>query len=85
MGAGIEIDYENSSAPNIPVLEQFLPACRSQHPYDVTGGNPAARLAIDVAATPLNIPIPMPPLRQQSSFVQRQKPPAAGRGLSDGR
>ena len=50
MGVGIEIDYENSSAPNIPALQQFISAYRSQLPYDATGNNHAARLTIDVAA-----------------------------------
>jgi hypothetical protein len=50
MGVGIEIDYENSSAPNIPALQQFINAYRSQLAYDASGTNHAARLTIDVAA-----------------------------------
>lgn len=50
MGVGIEIDYENSSSPNLAGLQQFITAYRSQIPYDATGANPAARLTIDLAA-----------------------------------
>ena len=50
MGVGIEIDYENSSDPNIAGLQDFISAYRSQLPYDASGNNPAARLTIDVAA-----------------------------------
>jgi hypothetical protein len=50
LGVGIEIDYENSSSPNIAGLESFIAAYRSVHQYDPTGANPAARLTIDVAA-----------------------------------
>lgn len=50
LGVGIEIDYENSSSPNIEALEKFIGAYRSVHKYDPTGTNPAARLTIDVAA-----------------------------------
>jgi len=50
MGVGIEIDYENSSQPNLAGLQQFISAYRSQIPYDATGANPAARLTIDLAA-----------------------------------
>jgi hypothetical protein len=50
LGVGIEIDYENSSSPNIPALAEFIAAYREVHPYDATGANPAARLTIDVAA-----------------------------------
>jgi hypothetical protein len=51
MGVGIEIDYENSSSPNIPGVQAFIDAYRgSQLPYDATGTNPAARLTIDVGA-----------------------------------
>jgi hypothetical protein len=46
----MEIDYENSSSPNIAALEQFIAAYRSVLPYDPTGNNHAARLTIDVAA-----------------------------------
>ena len=37
LGVGIEIDYENSSSPNIVALERFIAAYRSQHPYDASG------------------------------------------------
>ena len=50
MGVGIEIDYENSSNPNITALQSFITAYRSQLPYDATGNNHAARLTIDVGA-----------------------------------
>lgn len=50
MGVGIEIDYENSSSPNLTGLQAFIDAYRSQEPYDPTGSNPAARLTIDLAA-----------------------------------
>ncbi|MHB8218558.1 MAG: glycoside hydrolase family 18 protein [Candidatus Sulfotelmatobacter sp.] len=50
LGVGIEIDYENSSSPNISGLQAFINAYRSQLPYDATGANPAARLTIDLAA-----------------------------------
>ena len=50
MGVGIEIDYENSSSPNIPGVQAFIDAYRSQLAYDPTGNNPAARLTIDVGA-----------------------------------
>ncbi len=50
LGVGIEIDYENSSSPNIAGLQAFINAYRSQLPYDATGANPAARLTIDLAA-----------------------------------
>ena len=50
LGVGIEIDYENSSSPNITGLQAFINAYRSQLPYDATGSNPAARLTIDLAA-----------------------------------
>jgi hypothetical protein len=50
LGVGIEIDYENSSNPNLPGLQAFVDAYRSQHPYDASGANPAARLTIDVGA-----------------------------------
>jgi len=49
-GVGIEIDYENSSSPNIPALETFINTYRSILPYDATGANPARRLTIDVGA-----------------------------------
>ena len=50
LGVGIEIDYENSSSPNLTGLQAFIDAYRSQIPYDATGTNPAARLTIDLAA-----------------------------------
>jgi hypothetical protein len=50
LGAGIEIDYEESSSPNLTGLQAFINAYRSQLPYDATGANRAARLTIDVAA-----------------------------------
>jgi hypothetical protein len=50
LGVGIEIDYENSSSPNLTGLQAFINAYRSQEPYDATGNNPAARLTIDLAA-----------------------------------
>jgi len=50
LGVGIEIDYENSSSPNIDALERFIFAYRSEHEHDPTGEIPAARLTIDVAA-----------------------------------
>ena len=45
---GMEIDYENSSSPNLTGLQQFVTAYRSQIPYDATGTNFAARLTIDL-------------------------------------
>jgi len=50
MDVGIEIDYENSSSPNIPALERFIAAYRSRHAFDPTGANAPARLTIDVGA-----------------------------------
>jgi hypothetical protein len=50
LGVGIEIDYEESSSPNLSGLQQFITAYRSVHAYDSTGKNPAARLTIDLAA-----------------------------------
>jgi hypothetical protein len=50
LGVGIEIDYEESSSPNLTGLQAFIDGYRSQLPYDATGANPAARLTIDVAA-----------------------------------
>lgn len=50
MGVGIEIDYENSSDPNIPGVQAFIDAYRSQLPYDASGANHAKRLTIDVGA-----------------------------------
>lgn len=45
---GMEIDYENSSQPNLTGLQQFVTAYRSVVPYDATGANFAARLTIDL-------------------------------------
>ena len=45
---GMEIDYENSSSPNLTGLQKFVTAYRSQVPYDATGANYAARLTIDL-------------------------------------
>lgn len=50
LGVGIEIDYENSSAPDLTHLQSFVDAYRAVHPYDSTGTDPTARLTIDVAA-----------------------------------
>jgi hypothetical protein len=50
LGVGIEIDYEQSSSPDVTDLQAFIDAYRSQLPYDATGVNPAARLTIDLAA-----------------------------------
>jgi len=47
---GIEIDYEESSSPNLTGLQAFINAYRGRLPYDASGANPAARLTIDVAA-----------------------------------
>jgi len=45
---GMEIDYENSSTPNLTGLQKFVTAYRSAVPYDATGNNYAARLTIDL-------------------------------------
>jgi hypothetical protein len=50
LGAGIEIDYEENSSPNLAGLQAFIDAYRSQLPYDAGGANPAARLTIDLGA-----------------------------------
>ncbi|WP_232248290.1 glycoside hydrolase family 18 protein [Streptacidiphilus rugosus] len=50
LGVGMEIDYENSSSPDVTGLQSFITAYRAAHPYDATGSNPAARLTIDLAA-----------------------------------
>jgi hypothetical protein len=50
MGVGIEIDYENSSSPNVAALGRFIDAYRQLLPYDSSGENHSARLTIDVAA-----------------------------------
>jgi hypothetical protein len=47
---GIEIDYENSSSPNLTGLQAFVTAYRAVIPYDATGQNQAARLTIDLGA-----------------------------------
>jgi hypothetical protein len=49
-GVGIEIDYERNVGANLADLQVFVDTYRSQHPYDATGANPAARLTIDLAA-----------------------------------
>jgi hypothetical protein len=49
LGAGIEIDYENGTSPNLAALNTFISAYRSQIPYDASGASPAARLTIDLA------------------------------------
>jgi hypothetical protein len=50
LGVGIEIDYENSSSPNLTGMQSFISAYRAVHAYDATGADPAARLTIDLAA-----------------------------------
>jgi hypothetical protein len=50
LGVGIEIDYEENSSPRLAGLQAFIDAYRAALPYDPTGGKPAARLTIDVAA-----------------------------------
>jgi hypothetical protein len=50
LGVGIEIDYEQNTDPDLVGLQAFVDAYRSQHPYDATGTNHAARLTIDLAA-----------------------------------
>jgi hypothetical protein len=45
---GMEIDYENSSSPNLAGLQAFVTAYRSVIPYDPTGANYPARLTIDL-------------------------------------
>lgn len=50
LGVGVEIDYENSSSPNLTALQQFVSAYRSVIPYDPTGNDVTARLTIDLAA-----------------------------------
>jgi hypothetical protein len=50
LGVGIEIDYEQSSSPNLTGLQAFVDAYRSQLPYDASGANPAARLTVDLGA-----------------------------------
>ncbi|MEV0840772.1 hypothetical protein AB0I55_14590 [Actinocatenispora sera] len=50
LGVGIEIDYEESSSPNLTGLQAFIDAYRAAVPYDASGADPAARLTIDLAA-----------------------------------
>lgn len=50
LGVGIEIDYEENTDPNLPGLQAFVDAYRSQLPYDASGANHPARLTIDLAA-----------------------------------
>ena len=58
LGVGIEIDYEESSNPNLIGLQAFIDAYRSYvysvdnsgTQYDSSGSNPSARLTIDLAA-----------------------------------
>jgi hypothetical protein len=45
---GMEIDYENSSSPNLAGLQAFVTAYRSVIPYDPTGASYPARLTIDL-------------------------------------
>jgi hypothetical protein len=47
---GMEIDYENTSSPNLTGLAAFVNGYRSVIPYDPTGANQAARLTIDLGA-----------------------------------
>lgn len=49
-GVGIEIDYERNVGANLAGLQVFVDTYRTEHPYDATGANPAARLTIDLAA-----------------------------------
>jgi hypothetical protein len=50
LGVGMEIDYEESTNPNVTGLQAFINAYRSVLPYDASGNNHAARLTIDLAA-----------------------------------
>ena len=50
LGVGVEIDYEESSSPNLEGLQDFIDTYRAVHPYDATGNDPTARLTIDLAA-----------------------------------
>jgi len=50
LGVGVEIDYEENSGPDLDGLQAFIDAYRSIHPYDASGGDPRARLTIDLAA-----------------------------------
>jgi hypothetical protein len=49
-GVGMEIDYEESTNPNIVALQTFITRYRQRFPYDATGKNQAARFTIDLAA-----------------------------------
>ena len=62
LGVAVEIDYENTSSPNLSDLQAFVSAYRSQIPYDATGNNPAARLVIDLGA----------PLEKRAVFHRRR-------------
>ncbi|WP_190218896.1 hypothetical protein [Streptomyces griseosporeus] len=50
LGVGIEIDYEENTAPDLTGLQAFIDAYRAAHPYDATGADPTARLTLDTAA-----------------------------------
>jgi hypothetical protein len=50
LGVGIEIDYEQSTTPQLDALATFISTYRGLEPYDATGANPAARLTIDLGA-----------------------------------
>jgi hypothetical protein len=50
LGVGIEIDYENSSNPQLDALGTFISTYRLAEPYDATGAHAAARLTIDLGA-----------------------------------
>jgi hypothetical protein len=57
LNVGIEIDYENSSNPNLPALQSFITAYRNYvhtdgkgTQFDASGANLPARLTIDLAA-----------------------------------
>ena len=50
LGVGIEIDYEESRAPDTTHMQAFINAYRSVNPYDATGASDPARLTIDLAA-----------------------------------
>jgi hypothetical protein len=45
---GMEIDYENSSSPNLAGLQSFVSAYRSQIAYNASGSSYPARLTIDL-------------------------------------
>ena len=48
--SGMEIDYEQSTNPDLNGLQDFIDAYRSVHPYDASGIEHPARLTIDLAA-----------------------------------